>query len=135
MDNNDITTIISTTRRGDITFHKNGRIDITAHVARTLDIHPGDVVNIAIRGDRCLEYYLYVVKRKEQTVGRHACTCRNVKNNGNYLRVFSKTLALNILKMCPETDKVSVRVGRPEIMPDIGPALPLITRQLQSLNH
>ncbi len=123
--------IVRSTRMGDITFHSNGRIDITAHVARTLDLKPGDVVNIAAIGGYCMEYYLYVAKRKEQVMGRHACTCRNVKNNGHYLRVFSKPMAQFIISLCHEEKCVSLRVGARETIAGMGPALPLITRQMQ----
>lgn len=119
--------IMATTRMGDITFHQNGRIDITAHVAQTLTLEPGDVVNIMEKGTNCKEYYLYVARRKGQVVGRHACTCHRVKNRGNYLRVFSKTLATFMLGICHAKEKVSLRVGKMEKVEEIGPAMPLIT--------
>ena len=124
--------IVTTTRKGDITFHSNGRMDIKAHVARTLDLKTGDVVNIVERGNYCKEYYLYVVRRKEQVVGRHACTCHSVKNKGNYLRVFNKALTTFMLRLCHAEDKISVRVGSMETIQGIGAALPLITLQPQS---
>ena len=46
------------TRRPDITFYRNGRIDITASVAERLSLRAGDVIDIA-RGKE--EYYLYVL--------------------------------------------------------------------------
>ena len=72
--------VITTTRRGDITFHPSGRIDLTAHVSKSLGLHPGDVVNIAEECDSPSEHYLYVVRRSEETTGRHSCTCRKMKS-------------------------------------------------------
>ena len=118
--------IIPTTRRGDITFHPDGRIDLTAHVAKALDLHPGDVVNIACDDDHPGEHYLYVSRRCEETTGRHACTCRRVKA-GNYLRLFSKSLSSHILQLCHATSRLSLRVGAPTTILGIGTALPLIT--------
>ena len=118
--------IISTTRRGDVTFHPNGRIDLTAHVAKVLDLHPGDVVNIAEDDEHPDEHYLYVSRRSKETTGRHACTCHRVKT-GNYLRLFSKSLSSHILQLCHATSRLSLRVGAPTTILGIGTALPLIT--------
>ena len=119
--------VMATTRMGDITFHQNGRIDITAHVVQSLTLEPGDVVNIVEKGTSCKEYYLYVAKRKGQLMGRHACTCHRVKDRGNYLRVFSKMLATFMMDICHAEGKVSLRVGKMEKVEGIGPAMPLIT--------
>ena len=59
--------LISVTRHGDITIHPTGRIDLTSHVARTLDIMPGDVVNIASHETDIVELYLYVSRRASET--------------------------------------------------------------------
>lgn len=119
--------VVETTRMGDITFHRNGRIDITAHVAQSLTLKPGDVVNIMEKDTCCKEYYIYVARRKEQAMGRHACTCHRVKDKGNYLRVFSKMLATFMLSICHAEDKVALRVGKMEKLEGIGPAMPIIT--------
>lgn len=36
------------TRRHDITFNADGRIEISARATRALDLHPGDVIDVAI---------------------------------------------------------------------------------------
>ena len=122
--------VITTTRRGDITFHPSGRIDLTAHVSKSLGLHPGDVVNIAEEGDSPSEHYLYVVRRSEETTGRHSCTCRKVKS-GRYLRVFSKSLASHILHLCHANGTLCLRVGAPTVLKGIGTALPIITASQQ----
>lgn len=118
--------IIPITRRGDVTFHPSGRIDLTAHVAKVLDLQPGDVVNIAEDDEHPDEHYLYVSRRSEETTGRHACTCRRVKA-GHYLRLFSKPLSTHILHLCHADSRLSLRVGAPTTLPMLGKALPLIT--------
>lgn len=118
--------LIAVTRHGDITFHSSGRIDLTAHVSRTLDIKPGDVLNIASHGTSFVELYLYVSRRVGDTVGRHSCTCRPAKSNGRYLRFFSKRLATLILNATHSVQRVSLRVGVSTIVPGLGPALPII---------
>ena len=118
--------LINTTRRADITFHPNGRIDLTAHVAKALQLQPGDVVNIAEDDEHPDEHYLYVSRRSEEMTGRHSCTCRRVKA-GNYLRLFSKSLSTHILQQCHADSRLSLRVGAPITLLGIGTALPLIT--------
>ena len=59
--------LITNTRQGDITFHADGRIDITAHVAGTLHLQRGDVLNIATTDDTPAEHAIeYSIKAAEQ---------------------------------------------------------------------
>ena len=50
--------ILGNTRKADITFYASGRIDISARVAKHLQLSRGDVLDIMIDQD---EFYLYVV--------------------------------------------------------------------------
>lgn len=118
--------LIAVTRHNDITFHSNGRIDLTAHVSRVLGIMPGDVINIASDDSSFPELYLYVARRADDTLGRHSCRCRPAKSNGRYLRFFSKRLATLILDATQSTERVSLRVGASTIVPGLGLALPII---------
>ena len=61
-------TILGRTRRPDVTFYRNGKVDITSRVSRLLDIEAGDVIDIAADG---IEYYLYVRHKRADIVGRH----------------------------------------------------------------
>jgi hypothetical protein len=63
-----ITSIISSTRRPDISFYRNGCIEINARVARQLALSSGDVIDICRDGD---EYFLCVRQRAASAVGRH----------------------------------------------------------------
>ena len=55
-------------RRPDISFYQDGRIDITARVVKLLNLQPGDVIDIAEAGG---EYLLYVRLQAGQVSGRH----------------------------------------------------------------
>lgn len=59
--------ILGNTRKADITFHDNGRINISARVSKLLELSHGDVIDIM---DGQGEIYLYV-KHRVPVVGRH----------------------------------------------------------------
>ena len=63
--------ILGNTRKTDITFRADGRIDIAARVASLLSLHKGDVIDVLDGGG---ELYLYV-KLHAPTVGRHEAAC------------------------------------------------------------
>ena len=121
----EIRKVMTMSRHHDVTFHSDGRIDITAHVAKTLDLHAGDVINIAEVGSYP-ERYLYVARRATDTLGRHSCRCLPVKNGGNYLRVFSRSLAGYVLRTGRHPGPLSLRVGAPVHLSGLGLSLPLI---------
>ncbi len=123
--------IVAITRRGDVTFHADGRIDLTAHVSRLLQLRGGDVVNIASVDGSPAEHYLYVVRRGSDTLGRHACTCQPAKGSGRYLRLHSKPLASHMLAVCHATERATLCVGEAVTVEGLGPALPLITAPYQ----
>jgi hypothetical protein len=95
--------IISNSRRHDLTFHPNGLIDISAHIARKLSLAPGDVIDIAQDGE---ELYIYVRLRAGNYVGRHiGCVrpCFKHGRSGPY-RTCSKLLtdAVRAAARCPK---------------------------------
>ena len=106
--------LITNTRQGDITFHADGRIDITAHVAGTLHLQRGDVLNIATTDDTPA-----------------AGACKPAKGNGHYFRLHSKRLACHILETCQKQQRVTLCVGCPTHIDNLGTALPLITAPFQ----
>lgn len=120
------TKIIPVTRCGDITFHPDGHIDLTAHVTKVLSLRSGDVINIARIEGRFCEHYLYVARRACETTGRHACTCHPAKNNGRYLRVYSKRLTGYVLSRITCTTAIRLRVGAATEVSGLGIALPII---------
>ena len=119
--------MIPVTRRADITFHADGRIDICAHVSRQLGMESGDVIGIATTDGSPGELLLYVARRGRQMLGRHACTCKSAKGHGRYLRVHSKSLAHHVLSICHATGRIALFVGSAVEAAPLGTALPLIT--------
>ena len=125
--------LIDTTRRPDVAFHANGRIDITAHVAKVLHISAGDVIDIAADGG---EYYLYVRHRAHDVVGHHEAQCRRTNIRGkvcNNLRAFSKRLCNIVLQINGESDVARLPVGQLTTITGFGEALPVIIRHTMKL--
>jgi hypothetical protein len=119
--------ITDNSRRVDITFHRDGRIDINAHVARMLGLQEGDVIDIATDG---VEYYMYVRYQAARTVGRHRGRCyvtHRGKRRQNNLRAYNVALTRAMLRG-RNADAVSLPVGEAVETAELGLALPIITR-------
>lgn len=86
-----MTSILPNSRRPDLTVNISGRIDITARVARLLNLQPGDVIDVSVSGP---EYYLYVRHLASEIVGRHEGKCFATRPTGRgSLRTWSVRLA------------------------------------------
>ena len=119
--------LLGNTRRTDVSFFKNGRIDITSHVAKLLELSEGDVIDV-IKSDR--ELYIYVKWRNADIVGRHTARCYKTKSNvacANF-RAFSVKLCASILDICGTDNVVRLPVGEQVNIEGIGIAVPLVTR-------
>lgn len=86
--------LLSTSRKHDISFYASGRIDISAHVARKLSLAPGDVIDIACEYG---ELYLYVKLRAGQYSGRHVGRVWSTTHGKGTFRTCSKKLTKAIL--------------------------------------
>lgn len=118
--------ILGNTRKADIIFYSSGRIDITASVAKAIDLQSGDVIDIMCGGG---EFYLYI-KHHAPAVGRHEGTAYPSNQKGSHFRVWSKTLCTAILMECKVTDqKVKLCVGTPVSLNSCK-ALPIITKNV-----
>ena len=107
-----ITTMLRNTRKPDISFYRSGRIDITAHAAKMLQLKAGDVIDIAKTSG---EYYLYRKYKSENVVGRHEAQCQKTSNKGkvcNNLRVYSKRLCQEVLRINGNAKAVRLPVGQ-----------------------
>lgn len=107
-------TMLGNTRRPDVTFHSDGRIDIASNAAQKLGIEPNDVIDIAYNG---VEYYLYVKHRGSELVGRHQAQCHPTNKNKRYChnyRAYSKRLCAAVMEICGITDAVRLPVGEVE---------------------
>ena len=124
-----MTSLLPDSRRPDVTFRKDGRIDITARIAKMLHLQHGDVIDIATEND---EFLLYVRLRGDQTIGRHEAQCRQTKQHSFNFRCYSKRLAQAIIRIVgkPSIGFAGVRLpaGSPVIFGPNGTAIPLITR-------
>ena len=100
--------ILGNTRKADITFYASGRIDISARVAKHLQLSRGDVLDIMIDQD---EFYLYVRLRSPN--GRHEAMVFPTNKAGNHFRTSSSRLCTAILQECKTTDKAKLCVGEP----------------------
>lgn len=86
--------LLEHTRRPDITFCRNGRIYITARVARLLSLRPGDALNIAVSNG---EYLLHAI-HLHNAIGRHEAQCfPTKKGRGNNLSANSVRLCRALL--------------------------------------
>lgn len=86
--------LLSTSRKHDISFYASGRIDISAHVARKLSLAPGDVIDIACEYG---ELYLYVKLRAGQYSGRHIGRVWSTTHDKGTFRTCCKKLTKAIL--------------------------------------
>lgn len=86
--------ILSNSRKHDISFDASGQIDISAHVARKLSLSVGDVIDIAYEYG---ELYLYVKLRAGQYTGRHIGRVWATAHGKGTFRTCSKKLARAVL--------------------------------------
>lgn len=86
--------ILSNSRKHDISFYPSGKIDISAYLARRLSLAPGDVIDIASDSD---EWYLYVKLRSGTYTGRHKGCVWATNNGKGTFRTCSKALAAAVL--------------------------------------
>lgn len=118
--------ILGNTRKTDITFHANGRVDISSHVAKALSLQRGDVIDVLDGGG---ELYLYV-KHHAPTVGRHEAACFPTHSGSRHFRAWSQKLCRALIRAGGSSlDKVELSCGAP-ISLTIGTALPIIYRHI-----
>lgn len=124
--------IIPCHRKYDISFHQDGKIDIRAHIVRSLGIHEGDVISICKSDDTPHEYYLYVRIPHDKTEGaQYTAQCRRTVTAGRrsqFLRAYSKALTDAILQLVGTTDAYLMTGELRTDLPGIPRALTLITR-------
>lgn len=116
--------IIGCTRRPDITFYSDGRIDITARIARQLSLSEGDSIDV---GKACSEYFLYVRRRFDPSVSfGFEATVRTTKRRSHNFRAYSVRMCRAVLSLYDAKQKVSPQLGQPINDADYGVIIPLI---------
>ena len=112
-----MTSILGNTRKPDVSFYSNGRIDIAARVVKVLGIERGDVIDVATDGD---EYLLYVAHKGKEVSGAHEAQCypSNIRKTHNY-RCHSKRLcdAMMAAVRTPLKCTIEAAAGRPSGKP------------------
>lgn len=94
----------NTTRRPDIAFHKSGRIEINARIARALTLRRGDVIDVdSSQG----EYYLRV--RYRAALGSHEAKVYPTGPHTGHFRCRSLRLCSSVLSIAGLRDG---QVGR-----------------------
>lgn len=118
--------LLDKTRKHDISFHRNGKIDITARVAKALNLSSGDVINVAVDNSEC---FLYVSHKADECVGNHEAQCSSTKNLSNNLRAYSVRLCRAIMDLvnCSDQQVIHLNCGE-KVMKGNKPFLTLIIR-------
>ena len=116
--------ILGNSRRPDVTFYSDGRIDITSRVAKMLQLEEGDAVDIGVHEG---EYYLYIRNRHSCIVGKHEAQCFASKKNSFNYRTYSKKLCSAILRAI-NAPMGRIPAGEAIEIPHVGTAVPLIIR-------
>ena len=115
-------------RKSDLTFWRDGHIDICARVSKALDLKEGDVIDIAMDDGFGQEYYLYSRRHNTQVHGRHEGTCRAVNGpRSRYLRANSKRLTRFVLQLMGHPDQAHVMCGEVTDTP-LGRAMVIILK-------
>lgn len=116
--------ILGKTRKADISFHRSGRINISARVSKSLGLTHGDVVDIM---EDQGEIYLYV-KHRALVVGRHEGRVFRSNKSGHHYVASSITLCRYIMSRCGGGDKVRLCCGTPVELQHYGTAFPIIIK-------
>ena len=88
--------ILGHTRKADITFHRNGRIDISAIVTKSLGLNAGDVLDICMSDYG--EYYLVIAHKAINTNGNHRAKVFVTKVES--IIEICAPIALSFVKLC-----------------------------------
>lgn len=118
--------IIGNSRKPDITFYANGRIDITARLAKQLNLHNGDCIDV---GEANSNHYVYVRHRfNPDTNFSFEATVRSTKPRSRNFRAYSVKLCRRMLQLCQAEKVASPQVGKPYEHKVFDIIVPLITR-------
>ena len=118
--------LLQHTRFPDVSFSRNGKIRITARVARALGISPGDALNIAVDGG---EFLLYAIHIHDAGGFKYEAQCRPTNKGGRNYLAHSVRLCRTLLDLAGVNDlKASFMVG-PPFERDGLTYVPIITRR------
>jgi hypothetical protein len=121
--------ILGNSRKSDISFYANGEISISAHLAKSLSLANGDVIDLMKDND---EIYIYV-KHRCPEYGKHQARVYRTNAKGNHFRCSSIKLCRFILAECNATDSVYLPIGSAINLTPYGIAFPIITKNIIKL--
>lgn len=107
--------LIKQARRPDVKFFRDGRIYITARVARDIGLEDTDAIDVACDNGK---YYLYVARKKAP--GGYVARCHSMKKGSRFMRCNSRDITDGILKAVGVKDRAYLLAGNPELLPEIG---------------
>lgn len=100
--------VLGTSRKPDVTFRKNGAIDISAWVSKRLGLRSGDTIGVAYDGN---DYLLFVRAKREQIIGRHHAVCYATNRGSHNHRCHSTALCRKVLHLAGARDIARLPVG------------------------
>lgn len=116
--------LLGRSRRHDIIVRRTGMIDITARVARILQLAPGDSIDILVDNN---EYYLTVVHHASGGCGCFRAVARPTKK-GKHFRVHSTVISRALLAAVENPIVARLAVGQPIRDQQQRVLIPIITR-------
>ena len=108
--------LLVSSRRPDITFHSDGRIDIAAHLAKRLSLSPGDVIDIMQDG---AEFYIIIRFRGDKVIGRHEAQCYPTKSRSMNYRCHSARLCRIMIHIAGAEQRLSLMAGETRVIAGI----------------
>ena len=113
-------------RRPDVSFFANGRIDITSRLARAIGLAAGDVIDMAYDGG---EFYMFVRLKANACTGRHEAQCWPTKKGSHNFRAHSKRLCQAVMKFSNAEQVARLSMGdRALLFAKTTPAVIIIAR-------
>lgn len=104
--------LIPSSRKHDLVFHSDGRIDISAKIARVLSLNPGDIIGIS---EEQGEWFLHVRLRAGCYSGRHDGKVFPTARGRGTWRTQSVKMTSAILKASSSAGPLRLPCGQPII--------------------
>jgi hypothetical protein len=122
--------ILQHLRRPDISFRRDGLIQISTRLTQLLSLQKGCGINITMHNG---EYYIFALYRTPMEPRSHVATCFPSKRGGNHFRVHSSKLCAAMLNAVNAPSRASFFVGGAEQI-NGKTFVPIITRNPLSIS-
>lgn len=120
--------LLSHSRKPDITFHRNGRIDISARIAHKLSLAKGDVIDVTVAEN---ELMLFVKYKGTERIGRHEATVYPTSAGRGTFRTWSKAFVNSMMRIAQvsQADSLKLPCGK-EVVRGEHIYIPIIFRNI-----